>query len=112
MGERRCITIAEWDDLDLWFGPVTTVSMEQVDARDPKNNLERSLLMLVTMATDEGGKPLFEFGDIHTLKTTTEFAVLQRVFDFMLSSWMEKAEAKNRIAEDPTSGGGSSSPSD
>lgn len=112
MGERKAITVPEWGDLEVWFGPVTTVTMEQVDERKPHNNLERQLLMLVTMATDKGGKPLFEFGDREYLKSETEFTVLQRVFDFMLSSWVEKAEAEKRIAKDPISDGGSSSPSD
>ncbi len=117
MGERRCITIQEWKDpitgepLDLWFGPVTASAMEQVDERKPETNLARSMLLLVTMAQDEGGKPLFQFGDVKTLKDTTEFSVLQRVFDFMFSSLLEKGEAKEKIKEDPISDGDSNSPS-
>ena len=109
MGERRSITVPEWGGLALWFGPVTPSAMEKVDDRDPANNLERSLLLLVTMATDEGGKPLFEFGDVRHLKDTTEFTVLQRVFDFMLSSWLDK---ETSVKTNPTSAGVSSSPSD
>lgn len=118
MGERRSITVPEWkwpktgEPMDLWFGPITTSDMEKVDAHNPKNNLERQLLLLVSTATDEGGKPMFEFGHIRHLKDTTEFTVLQRVFDFMLSSWLDKEEATKRIAEDPTSDGASPSPSD
>ena len=118
MGERRRLTVAEWKDqrtgepLDLWFSPITPSAMEKVDDRNPKNHLERSLLLLVQMAQDEGGKPLFEFGDVKHLKDNTEFTVLQRVFDFMFSSLLEKADAEKLIAEDPTSDGASSSPSD
>ena len=118
MGERRSITVPEWKDrktgeaLTLWFGPITPSAMEKVDGRDPANNLERSLLLMVTTATDEGGKPMFEFGDIRHLKDTTEFTVLQRVFDFMLSSWLDKADAETAVKENPTSDGASSSRSD
>ena len=112
MGERRSIVVPEWGDLELWFGPVTPSAMEKVDDRDPASNLDRSLLLLVMMATDEGGKPLFEFGDVKHHKETTEFTVLQRVFDFMLSSLLEKAEAEKLVAKDPTSVGALSSPSD
>ena len=108
MGERRCITVPEWkwpqtgEPMDLWFGPITPSDMEKVDAHDPSNNLERQLLLLVTTATDEGGKPLFEFGHIKHLKDITEFTVLQRVFDFMLSSWLDKADAEKKVDGDPT----------
>lgn len=112
MGDKKCITVPEWDDLDLWFGPITPSAMEKVDDRDPKTNLDRQLLLLVSMATDEGGKPLFQFGDIHELKDTTEFSVLQRVFDFMLSSWLDKKDAEKKVKEDPTSAGDSNSQSD
>ncbi len=111
MGERRCINVPEWGDLDLWFGPVTPSAMEQVEERNPENNMARQLLLMVTMAQDEGGKPLFQYGDIIPIKENTEFSVLQRVFDFMLSSWLEKGEAKKKIKEDPTSDGDSNSPS-
>lgn len=112
MGEKKCIRVPEWGDLDLWFGPITPSAMEKVDDRDPKNNLDRQLLLLISMATDEGGKPLFQFGDAKYLKDTTEFTVLQRVFDFMLSSWLDKDEAEKKIKEDPTSAGDSNSQSD
>jgi hypothetical protein len=118
MGERRCITVLEWKDpqtgepLDLWFSPITPSAMEKVDDRNPKTNLDRSLLLLVQMAQDEGGKPLFEFGDVRHIKDNTEFTVLQRVFDFMFSSLLEKVDAQQRIESDPTSGGASPSPSD
>lgn len=116
MGERRCITVPEWkhlngDPLDLWFFPITPSTMEKVDDYDPKNNLERSLLLLVQMAQDEGGKPLFESGDIKHIKDNTEFTVLQRVFDFMFSSLLDKVDAAERIESDPTSDGVSASPS-
>lgn len=117
MGERRCITIPEWKDpiteepLDLWFGPVTPSAMEQVEERNPENNLARQLLLMVAMAQDEGGKPLFQYGDVKPIKDNTEFAVLQRVFDFMMASWLQKEDAKKKIKEDPTSDGDSNSPS-
>lgn len=112
MGEKKCINVPEWDDLDLWFGPITPSAMEKVDDRDPKTNLDRQMLLLVGMATDEGGKPLFEFGDVKHLRDTTEFTVLQRVFDFMLSSWLDKKDAEKKIKKDPTSAGDSNSQSD
>lgn len=102
MGERKSIVIPEWEDLELWFGPVTPSAMEKVDARKPENNMDRSFLLLVTMAQDEDGKPLFEFGDVKYMKDTTEFTVLQRVFDFMLSSFLEKEDAEKKVNEDPT----------
>ena len=77
MGEKRCITIPEWKDrrdgepLSLWFGPITPAAMEKVDDRNPKTNLDRQFLLLVSMATDEGGKPLFEFGDVKQLRDNT-----------------------------------------
>ncbi len=117
MGERRCIAVPEWkwpatgEPMELWFGPITPSDMEKVDDRNPKNHLERSLLLMVATATDKGGKPLFQFGDVKHLKDTTEFTVLQRVFDFMLSSILDKDEAEKKIEEDPTSAGASSSPS-
>ncbi len=118
MGERRCIAVPEWKDpqtgepLSLWFSPITPSAMEKVDDRNPKTNLDRSLLLLVQMAQDEGGKPLFQFGDVRHIKDNTEFTVLQRVFDFMFSSLLEKMDAEELIKSDPTSGGASPSPSD
>ena len=77
--------------------------MEAVEARKPKNHLEKQLILLVNMATDKGGKPLFEMGDIHHLKKNCDFVVLQRVFGFMLSPFIDQEEADKEVAENPTS---------
>ena len=101
-GERHCITVPEWGDAELWFPPITSAVLEAVEMRDPKTNLDRQMLMLVNTASDKGGKPLFEYGDIHHLRQECELSVLQRVFDFMLSSWLNKQQAEKKVNEDPT----------
>jgi len=110
MGERRCLVVKEWvdeefypDGLEMWFPPITMNTMQEVEARDPKDNLERQLLLMVLNAVDEGGKPLFNTGDTHALRNETEYAILQRIFDFMLSSWVTKEDAVKMVADDPTS---------
>ena len=101
-GERRCITIPEWGDAELWFPPITSAVLEEVEERKPKSNSERQILMLVATATDTGGKPLFQYGDVTHIRSECELAVLQRIFDFMLSSWVGKKEAEKKVNEDPT----------
>ncbi len=119
MGERRCLVVQEWFDedeyqkgLEMWFPPMTGNVMEQVADREPKNDFERQLMLMVLTATDEGGKPLFRMGDISHLRERAEWSVLQRVFEFMLSPWITKEDADKMIAEDPTSGRNSPSPTD
>ena len=119
MGERRCLVVQEWFDEDrypeglpMWFPPFTANLMGQIEDRDPKNHIERQMYMMVLTATDEGGKPLFRMGDVHHLMESCEWNVLQRVFDFMLSSWVSKEEATEMIEKDPTSGQSSPSPTD
>ena len=116
MGERRCLVVQEWFDedeypkgLEMWFPPITSNIMGQIEERDPKNHIERQVFLMVLTATDEGGKPLFQMGDIHALAESCEWSVLQRVFEFMLSPWITKEDADKMIKEDPTSG--QSSPS-
>ncbi len=119
MGERRCLVVKEWFDEDkykeglvMWFPPMTGNIMEQVADREPKNDFERQLMLMVLTATDEGGKPLFRMGDTSYLRQEAEWSVLQRVFEFMLSPWITKEEADKMIAEDPTSGPNSPSATD
>ena len=119
MGERRCLVVQEWFDKDhypkgllMWFPPITGTIMEQAASREPKNDFERQLMLMVITATDEGGKPLFQMGDLHALREQGEWGVLQRIFDFMLSSWLTKEEAAKMIGEDPISGQSSPSPKD
>ena len=119
MGKRRCLVVKEWVDeelypegLPMWFPPITIDTMQAVEVRGPKDNLERQLLMMVLNATDEGGSPLFQVGDVHVLRTETEYSILQRIFDFMLKSWVTKDQALKMVAEDPTLGPNSPSQSD
>ena len=100
--DRKKMHVPEWD-LDLYLGPVTVDDMEAVDARDPKTPWDRNLILLVHMAKNENGKPLFQMGDIHVLKNETPFLVLQRIIGEMLSSVVEAAEAEAELEENPTS---------
>ncbi len=119
MGERRCLIVQEWfdedlypDGLEMWFPPITGNLMQEVEARDPTNNFERQLVLMLLNATDKGGKPLFEMGDKDALMKSGEWSVLQRVFEFMLAPWITKEEATEMIERDPTSGQSSPSPTD
>lgn len=112
MGERRCLVVKEWFDEDrykdglvMWFPPMTGNVMAQVaDREELKTDFDRQLMLMVLIATDEGGSPLFRMGDVAHLKEQAEWTVLQRVFEFMLAPWMTKEDADKMIEEDPTSG--------
>ena len=95
----------EWDNMDLYFGPMTVADIEAIEERDPKSGHERNLILLVHKAKNADGKPLFQMGDVHHLKTEADWIVLQRVFAFMFETALSPEEAREKIDSDPTSGG-------
>lgn len=101
---RRSITIPEWEDMTLYFGKITVADWDGVEARNPKSDMERNLLLLISMARLEDGTPAFQGGDKMYLEREADFAVLQRVLNFMYEGAYEGLEqAEAAITENPIS---------
>lgn len=109
---RRMVVVPEWEDMQIWFGKLTVSDMEATGdrvsaAKQPLTTLERNIVLVIVKAENEDGTPVFAMGDLHFLKTEAEFAVVQRLIDFMFGAALPTAEAEaDRIAEDPPSSSG------
>ncbi len=102
---RREMVVPEWDDLHIYFTPITVAEWESVEARKPRGEQDRQLLLLVAKARDEKGKPLFAYGDMNTLRTEAAFNVIQRVITFMWEGIPTEKEAEKELEANPTSTG-------
>ena len=101
---KRQYVAPEFDNLEVWFGPLTTADMQAVAAREPKDTYEQDLMLLIHKATDAEGKPAFQMGDLHYLKTEADYLALRRMIGFMYqSTTLSEKEAAKQIAEDPSS---------
>jgi len=93
---RKFGPIKKWNNLELWFGPLTTDDMEAVDLRlinegcedplDEKHRHRRNILLLIHKAQDKDGKRAFEFGDEHYLRTEADYLIMQMLIGFMFES--------------------------
>jgi hypothetical protein len=110
--DRREIVIPEWEDMKLYFGKMTAAAWDGVEARKPKTDMDRHLLLLIKMAMGEDGKPAFNMGDREYLKTEAALPVLQKVINFMYEGVYESVEqAEEAIEGNPCSGSDSNSES-
>jgi hypothetical protein len=102
---RRKHVVKEWDNLEMYFGPLTAEDMESVKTRvkDPDSDYEQNILLLIHKARDKEGKPLFAFGDKQVLMKESDLVVLQRAINFMWSGVPSLEEAREEVAENPTS---------
>jgi len=101
---KRQLVIPEFDNLELWFGRLTTADMQAVLAREPKDSYEQDLMLLVHKAQDAEGKPAFQMGDLHYLKIEADYVVLRRAIAFMYDATMlVEKEAIKQIDQDPSS---------
>lgn len=102
--KRRKITIGEWDNLDVYFGPITIGDMETIETRlkNPDSNYERNLLLIIHKAQDVDGKPLFGFGDKQNLEREADLTILQRLIVFMWEGVPGLEAAKKIVEENPT----------
>lgn len=101
---RKFGPIKLWDNLELWFGPLTTDDMEAVDSRlvdegfeDPlaeKNRHRRNILLLIHKAEDKDGSKAFQFGDEHYLRTEADYLIMQTMIAFMYESAISSELAK------------------
>jgi len=101
---KRKLVVPEFDDLELWFGRLTTSDMQAVLAREPKDSYEQDLHLLIHKAQDAEGKPAFQMGDLHYLKTEADYVVLRRVIAFMYDATaLVEKEVTKQVEEDPSS---------
>jgi len=107
--DRRELVISEWEDMKLYFGKITASTWDGVEARNPKTDMDRHLLLLIKMAKQEDGTPAFAMGDREYLKTEAALPVLQKVINFMYEGVYESVEqAEEAIEGNPPSDSGSS----
>jgi hypothetical protein len=101
----RSLYIPEWD-VELFFEPLTRAKMEEAM---PKDNMDRpfttqSLFLLVHMAKDKEGQPVFRRNDIEALRTKADLAVLTRVETFMWGTVLpNEKQVDEEMAADPSS---------
>ena len=101
---KRKITIPEWENLELYFAPLTTADMQAVAAREPKDYYERNLILVIHKALDADNKPAFQMGDLHYLRSESDYVVLERVIRFMFeTAALSEKEATKQIEGDPSS---------
>lgn len=101
---QRQLVVPEFDGLELFFSRLTTADMQAVLAREPKDSYEQDLVLLIHKAKDAEGKPAFQMGDLHYLKTEADYVVLRRIIGFMYEAAMlTEKEAKEQIETDPPS---------
>lgn len=106
---RRELVVPEWEDMKLYFNKITAADWDAVESRKPRTDMHRNLLMLVRMARNEAGEPIFGSGDIEYLKNEAALDVLQRVMLFMFEGLYENIEqAVEEIEGNPSSDSGSS----
>lgn len=94
----RWIAVPEWD-AKLGFGCLTAADLRAVKDRAPKDDMEKSLLLLIHKATEEDGSPSFQFGDLEWLLREADLTVLNRVLDFMYGATVGLEEAKKEVGE-------------
>ena len=109
---KRQLLVPEWDNLELWFGRLTITDMQAILAREPKDTYEQDCMLLIHKAMDAEGKPAFQMGDLHYLKTEADYLVVRRVTAFMYESTaatpkeaeqQAAKEAEKQIEGDPSS---------
>lgn len=105
--ERRVFEFAELD-MKVYFGKLTYADLEFVDGLKPKNNFEKSLLMLIHKAQDEEGKPIFAAGDLFYLQNEVGYHILSPVIEFMWATTASLTESAveehvKEITDNPTS---------
>lgn len=102
-GQKHSIKVPEWNDLELFFAPITVEDMEFARERKPESTLEQSLLLLIHMAKDAAGAPLFQMGDMHYLKTEADFTILNRVISFMWAGADSIEDAEEELEKNQVS---------
>ena len=108
--KQRKLVIKEWGDLEMWFGPITIADLEAIEKREPRSSHERNIILLIHKARDKDGKPLFQMGDLHYLKTEADWTILNPIFAFMFESVIgagDVEEAKSELGETKASAGDS-----
>jgi len=103
--KRRRIVIPEWDNMEIYFGPITIGDMESIESRvkNPDSNYERNLLLIIHKAQDKEGKALFGFGDKRVLEQEGDLTILQRLIVFMWEGVPGLEMARKIVEENPTS---------
>lgn len=102
---RRKIVVKQWENLELWFGPLTQDDMDAVNDRlraeglkEPEDDIRqesrRRILLVIHKAETKDGKKAFQFGDEHYLRTEADYLVLQTVIAFMYESAISLPEAE------------------
>ena len=105
--KRRSIVVPEWEDMELFFGPLTVEDMVSIESRLSTNGTgegeqyERSILMLIHKAKTKEGRAVFNFGDKKVLMSEADLVVINRVVAFMSSDVPSLAEAKEQVETDP-----------
>lgn len=74
----RPVEVPEWD-MTLYFGPLTTADSIAVAEREPRNEYEKRILLLIQKARLEDGSPAFTWGDKMVLIQEAENKVLNRL---------------------------------
>ena len=103
---RRKLVVPEWDNLEMYFGPLTVDDMESVQSRvrNPDSQFELQVLMLIHKARDVDGKALFAFGDKVVLMKEADLTILQRVIAFMWEGVPTLELATEQVEQNPISG--------
>ena len=103
--KRRKYVVKEWDNLEIYFGPLTVDDMESVQSRvrNKDSQFELQVLMLIHKARDKDGKPLFVFGDKQVLMREADLVVLQDVVAFMWEGVPTPELALEQVEGNPTS---------
>lgn len=102
--KRRKIVIPEWDDMELYFGPVTGADIESVRTRlkDDSSLYEQNVLLIIHMAVDKEGKALFGFGDKQIMMREAEAQIINRLATFIWGRTpATDEEADKEIEESP-----------
>jgi len=101
---RRKLVVPEWDNLELYFGPVVGEDMESIRHRlkDSDSLYEQAVLLVIHMAKDKEGKALFGMGDKRVLMQEAEVKVINRIAAFIWGSTpMTDAEADKELEDSP-----------
>ena len=102
--KRRMIAVPEWENLELYFGPLTVEDVVSVDARTngKDDRYERNILMLIHKARTKEGKAVFGFGDKKVLMSEADLVVINKIVAFMWENVPDLEEAREEIEADPT----------
>ena len=105
--KRRSIVVPEWENMELFFGPLTVDDMVSIESRVSSNGTgegeqyERSILMLIHKARTKEGTAVFHFGDKKVLMSEADLIVINRVIAFMSSDVPSLDEARKQVEADP-----------